>query len=1069
MALQGVEWSAIPQDLRDLLRWPLASGLYSRIATSGGETPKNEEGLLSAYWIRTQARLRGSDHPQLLERLAAAAAAAVARDFRYPFSTATLVEVGLAQDDHAQLLRTGMLRADDAGALSFWHDRFLSWACATHWAAVLSNCRDDEAVASVLSHLNPTSLFNCSPALLYLPLDLGWMLMQGPRPRPDLLGRIVPSLEDHRFYSEVFEAWLPSLGSAVIPALDARLRTVECDAYPGPPGVGRALARLARGGAPVTATILEWLASASQAHHIAALVSLKETPSADPEILRHLWDRHLRAIVDGDERTDINRHLRAALYACSRLNPDWVCANIAAASGDPVAMYEAASLFRALQSNAARGRWATIARPLLETLGAQQYVAARCIAHVSDSTGCGYLLACLESDNPRVVDAALDGLADLDPDAAIAWLARGIMTAFHPSWTPRWLSVLLYRRPAEFRTFLSNRIARKDPAALDWVLSLQNHSADLDGPLVRGILALLPGLVDKTVASPSSHPHHRLAAVIALLARAWSCEVLPAFAEHAGTDVERSLLALLSYGATQQWSAVDENDALVLLARMSMAGLADGVQRLLGSGTHGSRLHALDWALVIRSISIEECLIESARAPLGVERETSHVVRYRCLDVLVCAGRLDVVVESAMSGPAGLELSIGPLVRTLGPLSPSVQASLLAEIERSDATHRSTAAWLLAWGGTPEAAARLREVCERANWDVALARPAITAQEIAGVEGEAAMAFLMRALDHRDLVLPAGWQLSRIAGDDGRSAVARFLASDEFGRRRASDCLELALDLHQNGWPAADLLVAKYALAAPHVLEMDSRWLAATSRLDDPAVLEKVHELALDPSRSLASGIRPAALRSLAVRNRDVAYAEAQRLFEEEKLSRPLFADALLSIAPERAVSYLLDRAREVADDVELVGDALEAAHVPTTPVAVAAFLDSDNPAERALGCEIAGRIRCEALVARLSRIADTDTDDDARWSAMAALRRHRDQESARELCARLATAETDREALPLLAAIELYADFDMSLVNDEVQAYRASRRGKSIAWARLSSQLCKARPKDSRRTRRKK
>ena len=222
----GADWPDIPGDVRNTLRRPLLARLYRDIAQFGAWHPTNEYELCQRYWLRITEH-QGADallDRTRLERLARSILDAAP----YPWTPGQLLDAGLDSHMINNLIRVGWLRRAPRDHFEVWHNRLLNWAVA---AALVNSFQsgdvDARDLCAALRELYLETPRDGRPLLGYVAMDVFWLLANSGKLN-DLLDPALRTLEDMPWGARhpVYSRLLPTLGSAIVPALFKRLNAV---------------------------------------------------------------------------------------------------------------------------------------------------------------------------------------------------------------------------------------------------------------------------------------------------------------------------------------------------------------------------------------------------------------------------------------------------------------------------------------------------------------------------------------------------------------------------------------------------------------------------------------------------------------------------------------------------------------------------------------------------------------------------------------------------------------------------------------------------------------------------
>ncbi|MBC8135894.1 MAG: hypothetical protein H8F28_08425, partial [Fibrella sp.] len=240
----SVRWHAIRDEgVREVIQRPLLAWIYKTLAGGLGWDARNEYGLYDAYLRR-----------QVLERLQdlglftaseplIRAGLALWDGEKYPWSQKQMSIFGFGNDLIAPLLASGFLIHDDHGRYSVWHDRLKQWLTAHALAEELADGQRnvDEVGKRCHDLLFHDSRHGTPEAerelrMRYVPMDLVWQLAHRSAYSSVAAGALNALLKIFegkqtrpRTCESLYERLLPSVGSAIAPALFRRLLETKGD------------------------------------------------------------------------------------------------------------------------------------------------------------------------------------------------------------------------------------------------------------------------------------------------------------------------------------------------------------------------------------------------------------------------------------------------------------------------------------------------------------------------------------------------------------------------------------------------------------------------------------------------------------------------------------------------------------------------------------------------------------------------------------------------------------------------------------------------------------------------
>ncbi|HUY90826.1 MAG TPA: hypothetical protein VMV10_18975 [Pirellulales bacterium] len=430
-SLLGDRWPVVPEFVRNSVRNPLIASIYRKIVErmpAREWTPYSEYEIFAAFWGRLieQDPLDSIVVTRLADQFLS--------DAVYPWSAASLSDAGASAGFVPRLERIGWLRVTyAAGGSSFElpHDRLLNWACAQ---ALLFRAResrlDTESFSSQLQSYLTGSSEKHGHRLGFVPMDVLWLMCHDEL----ACGRVadvIAGLESQYQQRELlYKHLLPTLGTAVLDALAARLRANLAD-LPLSKMIARTIAQI--GGTEATRTGLSLLDDENPLAQRASCSLFARHGSA--EALGKLWTLHNLCQADptpflqqGDwppsgnwpRSHDLYEATFAALKQCCRVCPDWLAKAITDADPERESISDLAYLLASIDSDVGQHIWRDKKRALFQKLPmSKRRSLAMCIDRYSDRDEIPWLISSVEVEDDMLGATALRTLVRLAPKEAV--------------------------------------------------------------------------------------------------------------------------------------------------------------------------------------------------------------------------------------------------------------------------------------------------------------------------------------------------------------------------------------------------------------------------------------------------------------------------------------------------------------------------------------------------------------------------------------------------------------------------------------------------------------------------
>jgi len=878
--------------------------------------PVSEYKLLSGYWASFS---RG--RPIAVAALAELAAQPPGGR-AYPWSMPTLRQAGL--DDAAVLWldERGLLRRSPNGATAeLWHDRMLSWALAEGWATRLGD--GELSCDQLVGHMREIGQPGCGEARwgrrwLHDALqDVIWLLLAPTSGREQAARQIVRALPH-----ELPAGALARLGSRVVPTLFALLAQ-DLD------GERRAVHALQAIDSPeVAAGARGLLAMGEPSIRLVAAEILVERPTA--EALDALWD--LRCELGRHDPQDLNAIygiVEKALAACCVEADDWLrrAVQMAVPETDPLdtLVYLLARMKRG------PSLWLELKQTIFAKVpAAQERCIVVCLESFHDAGHIDWLEGRVQRDD-AVGAAARRALVVLQPGRPPDPITgQPIYLGLARSW---WLLPHLNADPELAREFIAETVAHApDPLQMAWSL-LAGFESRLGPETLDLLLDATAERLAEEIAHPSPGNRDPLWGPFVTLAKVMSLALIARFEARGGRDFERDLARWLRERGpnNERYRRHREERAVGLLKRIGGEGLSAVADQWLGEGhTVWGLQEAIDLAVMRPTAATADLLLAVATRD-AIEGSEHPIAQVQAIGGLVTIGRTDLAIRGTMKFGQKLPDRIISLFADLRPSEADLQPAL-AVLADPGSLPDPNAVLTLGLGGRRGDVPAILGMLRRAPRGSELAVASLLALLVIGDAGHEAVLAFIDHLQSPSTAYVCARGLLQLGAPEGLDALARRLEELQRSPLRGSDvAVYIAANLLSRRETRLETARRLWRELPPHtILFVSQGELSPFADLQLAEVDEWLYAIAFGTGGySMDFGAQTAAIRALAQRDPDRAFAAALRLVELGSANRDEAPELLLEIDPARARSRLREVVRD-DDEVPLltaIGESLQAQH----------------------------------------------------------------------------------------------------------------------------------------------
>jgi hypothetical protein len=1044
LSRQKRRWSALPNDLQQLLRYPILAGLYAKLPQETFATaPSSEYEIFQAFWNRMEGRTQLGDSGILTS-----VAARVLNGGTYPISRGDWKDVGLTEVSLERLVLAGWLSVQTAGSIGFAHDRLLNWAAAVSLKEKMTSgqCTVEQFVERLLSCEEGTVGFTGN-RLGYVPMDAFWLLAREDQ-HAVVLAEALACLEQSPHYGghgEILYLYLlPTLGARGVALLRARLKGLAEKDFRARL-VGQALAQIAKQAGVVLIDIAEQMLHSKNVNEQTVGIAIATaTPSGC--LLNRLWKLHQERCVVLDcsleEREACQWDFQdyeassEALRACVKQDPDWLRTKISAADPNKDRVTELCYLILSLDQEIGRTIWFDTKYQLVVKIPSNRPRSIlNCIGRFTDHTLQEFVLSNLTKKDDIANSAAMTSLVRLAPDLAIASISENYdgSLSLSRSW---WLPALLHEKPDETREALLSLAIGKQKDGIHIINELfTDYPNSIDLEILEFLLQALeaalkgPGLVTAKRGFPW------ITFPLRLLNRISRPKLLEKIHQVAGTRLE-TLIADVAIARTKDSSHVHDynlEDCRKFLIKIGGTGITRLVDHELATDSHWGRLGGLEWAVRsgLRSSTID-LLKNIARRPVTADSDGSPskediLERYHSITALAAAHSDEGIVEGIWApGPAPCAPHVAELRFENGTmnqvLTKQAKDVLLIAASSDDELEKALTIALLSEDSS--FICPVRQILLNRPPDHYLARLACIA--------------LYRLNDDTSEFRERAFDLLQTK-ENGQSALNALLS---MGGSVASNLADHLNHRSFQDWTEYEEDLALYLYRYEETREKSIEWAARLCRdgrrvyppweiaaeLRDTDLRDRIVELAFREGNPI-SGQTAEAIKALAKFDSKRAIQAAERSIQSRgPVSRPIL-HLLGKLSPEDAASRLVMLANlreekhysersvsnanglelERAESLSAFGHALRRMEPDVVDDVLSLFINDSASAVRTIGIELAGWMPGDRLNDKIEGIFRNDVEERPRRAALDAINRKESQRTIQTLLTMLASTTEKR------------------------------------------------------------
>jgi hypothetical protein len=996
-----IDWRRIPPFvIEPLRRHPILAYVYAELGDVETWRDTIEYALFRRFWRRLTDAPGQHEHPNDAAALTRLADTLLETPDVTYWSATQLDELRIDSAMRVRLQRLGWIRNDADGRAEFMHQRIMNWAVAEaaverFHAGRWSSHELGKRLEKMLSWSGDKHRRSG-----FVPMDALSIALSS-EIQVDDMATLLEAMENPNFYENLYENLVPTLGTAVVPALLERLRRVGSRRRAPNSSVRASILSIAANEPLHPTAIVTMLTDPHTSVQRTGVELLKEHPAG--AALDALW--HLRNQLRNTKPDDaLINHLDLdavgdALESCVRVDPQWLFRTLRETT-DPEKVARLVRLLATLANDTGMQMWQASKSLILALVNDDGIAAgaARCIGRYRDSEEIPRLVSWIADRSPDVVEESFSALTMIEPSKALELLQDSVRVAdVSHIWSTWWSRLFAY-----------------DQSGMDETIKQALRGSDLlrrirlddmtCSRLAPEFVERLDYLIQTEGADDAEALHNEIDHLMRWLARAHTPDALRFLRDLAGIEVGRQLAAYAAKRSANSNIEPDSflEDADTVLLRIGGEPLQVFLTAQIARRDHGwlpHKIRAFQSAPSPDARRVVESILEEVWDAQRGE-DDDWPVRSACIETLASMGDRGVVMRAEESGRLSYPSEFPRAIRDLPPADERETTRLLQKAASDE--NGVSALRALAWSRRTDVVGYLVE-------QVVSTRP----EEVRNAA--------RTALDY----LPTG-HMSPSHREQLRAAGEHSTYLDALFRDGQPESIDEAANYLVTSGPkswtfddahsAASLVVYRGRVdLAPTVWQWAKDYTrfywegnATIWRALGYVESEDAEEFLFAETYSGKRGnINPVAIDALARRQRDEAFAAAVHLFDEGKSSRASAPDLLIEIDKDRAVQVIaerLPRERNVlirtSSCIALRGAADDDIRRMTHD-----WMGDADPFIRAGGCELLGWLRPHDT-SRLRDIALTDLDPMVQVFALDAFARHESQRVTADLLAELSSAE---------------------------------------------------------------
>ncbi|MCP1314467.1 MULTISPECIES: hypothetical protein [unclassified Halomonas] len=1039
----GKRWTELPHDLKKLLRTPILAGLFLKLPYSSIQrAPRSEYEIFESFWERIASRGVLGDIGIVL----ALAALYVGGD-TYPLCRQRWTEIGLNDESRARLEATGWLRSTEYGEVAFAHDRLLNWAVAKE--LVRQYQHNQLGVEKLGEMFSSGSSENQSQwrRLGYVPMDTIWLLGENDKnaePASVIVAQMEQSHEFGSYGGELYKHLLPTLGQRAVPILLSRLHSVVSDEARDyrVSLIGQAFVNLARQDHVDLANVVKsLLRSSSWDLQSVAIVALTVAPDVD--WLDRIWEIHQHCVEVLEDRSNGLPHegyqsTMAALRAGVAHRPEWLRLRILSVDPSKESISDLGYLLNTLEHPNALTIWRETRDRLIEMMPeSKPRSLLHCIARFGDREKIDFITQNLTQQQDFASGAALYALSVLDPLAAIDRLEEIGESERYLS-RNYWLPGLLRAEP-ELTLHRVLALAKTQPGGRHLIeILFDERPNEINKEMLRFVLRTLEWDLRQDLDAVISGDQIWLDRPLSFLGGITRPDLLSIIMAEEGGELEAMLVTI---GCCRQRLNSRGNEPVHegirrLLILIGGEGITTLLKHELESEHYWVRRGGLMWAFVRQDSEVIERLTAIALRPIprdAIGKLESEPYRdfHKAVSSLAALGADASLVNAIFEvGISEVPLELFLLRLHQGPMPTSLlNRAILTLKNRATAENELCVAVIIAWFSNNEKLIPVvRDLLERTDPASRLAMYlCISLRELGDQSNEfAQFAFLVAQTKEN-----VRWGIDALASvkNGGEELLLEWLQNQSVGSWSRYEVFVIRMLYRRS--ETRDQAIAAAGIACERVSYFDETPYDIAAEANDPGLRDTILEKAFSENSFFVT--EPLnVIEGLAKFNIPRAVDAIELAFKTHpKIEREL-ARLLVRIAPDIAAEKLISVAVKIERDStrSAVGRALRQLD-PAIIVPLFAERVRGAASERKIIAELAAWLPFPQINNVIVGLADQDSANEVRHSALKALECHRKEASLRVLLEEFETASYNKR-WSLLTAILNGADAHLLKSRDD-------------------------------------
>ena len=621
LSIYGIDWADLPEDVREIITWPLLAKLYCNIAHENTWKPENEYSLFQKTWERITYDLRQANFPDDQSNLRFLINETIEDRCNYPWSVQECLNYGIDVQAINRLIAIGWLQREE-GKIRIWHNRLLCWAVAVALADDFRNSGED-ALPKIKKITHPDSnKRSCFKGvnLLYVPMDLMWLSCDEKHGNPRKAHLLLKALKEDvsRRQVDLTYEQLPSLGKRIIGPILEELRLSQLNrASVSIKYIASILQVLAKRNTKYIAELaVEMLGFQELKISACGVILLKKI--SNPKALDGIWNMRIRfkewsETASGEERkylTFENSDIEYAMKSCVRMEPSWLTSTIATTE-DKQQLDDLTDILSSCESDEAIEVWNQCKSKLINYLGEGSVSLAACIDRFNEKEEIPRILDWLEHDDRMIAVAAIECLTAICPGELIKILPLNRKTQDWLILNDDWLPALMVNYCDSVNNLILKLLQSSDSHSIQFQHGFLKWSNQFNPEIVKELIKKLEDTANDCCQSLQNDHGRQLTSLLQFFQNICTSELLAQISSKGGTPLESVLVKIGKRYVDEAQDYHSDLEALLLvLLRLQGEGLEQLIGYLVSSRNNSHCSLGLKWCCYVRSENIRQRLKE---------------------------------------------------------------------------------------------------------------------------------------------------------------------------------------------------------------------------------------------------------------------------------------------------------------------------------------------------------------------------------------------------------------------------------------------------------------------------